>query len=108
MGLPSLRRPSSSSHPLRGGCLTTVAELLKRPETHETIVHFVNFDRSKPVAPFQASVVKQYTGPVKSVECFSPDKDDAETLKFEESGDKVTFQVPETRVYSMIVVRQGP
>ena len=29
MDLPSLRRPSSSSHPLRGGCLTGVERLVK-------------------------------------------------------------------------------
>jgi hypothetical protein len=86
--------------------LTTVAELLTKPETHETLVHFVNFDRQHPLAPFNVTVRKQFAGAVKSVTAFSPDADDPQPLQFESSGDSITFTAPAMRVYSMIVIAQ--
>ena len=88
------------------GPLTTTAELLTRPESHETIVHCVNFDREHPVSPFHASVRKQFGG-VKSVTLFSPDADDPMPLKFETSGDLINFTVPAMRLYSMIVITEN-
>ena len=87
--------------------LTTVAELLTRAETHETLVHFVNFDRQHPLAPFKVTVRNQFPGRVKSVTCFSPDADDPVPLKFEATGDSVSFTVPAMRIYSMIVIAHG-
>lgn len=84
--------------------LTTVLELQKRPETHETIVHFINFDRKNPLAPFPVSVEKQYTRPVKSVTCFSPDADDPQTVRFQDSNGQVRFTVPRTKTYAMMVI----
>jgi hypothetical protein len=86
--------------------LTTVAEMLNRPETRETQVHFVNFDRSHPLAPFAATVKKQFPGAVKSVSCFSPDANDPLPLDFTEAGGRISFTVPAMRVYSMIVIAQ--
>jgi hypothetical protein len=85
--------------------LTTVAELLNRPATHETIVHFVNFDRKHSLTPFKVTVRKQFAGKINSVSCFSPDADDPAPLNFEASGDSITFTVPSTRIYSMIVIQ---
>ncbi len=84
--------------------LTMAAELYRRPESRETILHLVNFDREKPASPFAAKIRTQFPGPVKSVKCFSPDADDPVSLQFRESGDKVAFTVPPTRVYSMVVI----
>jgi hypothetical protein len=84
--------------------LTTVMELLNRPQTRETIVHFVNFDRTKKLDPFGVSLRKQYGGKVKSVTCFSPDADDPAPVKFQETGEWVNFTAPATRLYAMIVV----
>ena len=84
--------------------LTTVAELLTRPETRETLVHFVNFDRQHPLAPFKVTVRKQFPGNVKSVTIFSPDADDPMPLKFDATGDAVSFTAPPMRIYSMIVI----
>ncbi len=86
--------------------LTTVAELVTRPDTRETMAHFVNFDRAHPLEPFAASVRKQFTGPVKSVTCFSPDASEPQPLAFKESDNRVTFTVPAMRIYSMIVIGQ--
>ncbi len=86
--------------------LTTVAELLTRADTHETLVHFVNFDRQHPLSPFKVTVRKQFAGKVKSVTCFSPDADDPMPLTFEATGDAVSFTVPAMRIYSMIVIAQ--
>jgi hypothetical protein len=87
--------------------LTTVAELLNRSATHETIVHFVNFDRQHRLSPFKASVRKQFAGKVVSVTCLSPDLNDPLPLKFNESGGQVSFTVPAMRIYSMVVIRHA-
>jgi hypothetical protein len=87
--------------------LTTVAELLNRLETRETIVHFVNFDRQHPLSPFKVTVRNQFAGKIKSVTCFSPGADDPVPLNFEAAGDSVTFTVPAMRIYSMIVIAHG-
>jgi len=86
--------------------LTTVMDLLTRPATRETIAHFVNFDRANPLAPFSVTVHKQFAGPVKSVNCLSPDRDQALSLTFKEVGDRVTFIVPATKIYAMAVIAQ--
>jgi hypothetical protein len=87
--------------------LTTVTELIARPETRETLVHFVNFDRPHPLAPFKVTVRKQFNGPVKSVTAFSPDADEPQPVQFGTSGDFVTFTAPAMRIYSMVVIAQG-
>ena len=87
--------------------LTTVAEMLTRPESRETLVHFVNFDRQHPLAPFKTNVRKQFSARVKSVTCFSPDADAPIALKFNETGDWVSFTMPAMRIYSMVVVGQS-
>jgi hypothetical protein len=90
---------------ISGAPLTTTAELYVRPETHETIVHFVNFDRKHPLSPFAVTVKKQFTGPVTAVKVFSPDTHDPISLPFQDTGGKITFTVPSMRIYSMIVIR---
>jgi len=89
-----------------GAPLTTVMDLLTRPATRETLAHFVNFDRSNPLEPFPVTVRKQFTGPVKSVSCLSPDRDETLSLTFQETGDRVTFTVPATRLYALVVIAQ--
>jgi hypothetical protein len=84
--------------------LTTVAELYVRPETHETLVHFVNFDRKHPLSPFRVTVRKQFPGSIGSVKLFSPDTNDPVSLKFDETNDSLSFTVPSMRVYSMVVI----
>jgi hypothetical protein len=86
--------------------LTTVMDLLTRPATRETLAHFVNFDRLNPLAPFPVTVRKQFTGPVKSVSCLSPERDETLSLTFKEAGDRVTFTVPATKLYAMVVIAQ--
>jgi hypothetical protein len=86
--------------------LTTVMELLTRPKTRETIAHFVNFDRQHPLAPFPVAVRKQFAGRVKSVLCFSPEKDEPASLGFKESSETVAFTAPGMKLYSMVVVSQ--
>jgi predicted small secreted protein len=86
--------------------LTTVMEIVKRPETHETIAHFINFDTKNATESFKTTVRTQFKGAVKSVQRLTPDLNDAEQLKFEQKDDLVTVTVPQTRVYSMIVITQ--
>jgi hypothetical protein len=84
--------------------LTTALELVNRGQTHETIVHFVNFDQAGNPAPFPTTVRKQYDSEVKSVMCFSPDWDEPVKLTFKESGEYVVFTVPSIKMYSMVVI----
>ena len=84
--------------------LTTVTELLVRPTTRETIVHFVNFDRKNTLAPFAVDIRNQFPSPVKSVACYSADADDPVILPFQEAAGRAKFTVPATKVYAMIVI----
>lgn len=84
--------------------LTTVAEILNRPESSETLVHCINFDRRQPTAPISVTLRKQYGGGVRSVTCLSPDQDEATKIPFRETPDTVSFTVPATRLYAMAVV----
>jgi len=85
--------------------LTTVMELVKRPKTKETMVHFVNFDGNSPLAPFQVRLRNQYGGlKVTSVSFFTPEADEPRKLEFTEQGGVIAFIAPAARVYSMIVV----
>jgi hypothetical protein len=87
--------------------LTTVMELLNRAKTRETIVHFINFERKKSSGLFAASLKKQFSGEVKSVNYISPDADDPKPLDFKEVSGAVNFTVPSTRLYGMVVVAYG-
>jgi hypothetical protein len=84
--------------------LTTVMEIQKREKTQETIAHFVNFESRKRVAPFVVTVRKQFPGTVRSVMCYSPEKDEPVKLEFAETGSVVKFTVPAMGVYAMVVV----
>ncbi len=85
--------------------LTTVMELLNRDKSHETLAHFINF-KEQPESAFETTIQKQYDGKIKSVKCFTPDLDDPVNLEFVEKNGKITFTVPETRLYSMVVIEQ--
>ena len=54
-----------------GAPLTTAAELVKREETKETIVHFVNYAEGRRIGPFPVEVKPQFAGAVGSVELYS-------------------------------------
>jgi len=84
--------------------LTTVMEILNRDKTSETIVHFINFDRHKQLAPFRVELKSQYRSKVKSVSLISPQFDRPQSLKFAIEGDRIVLTVPGMQLYSMIVV----
>jgi len=87
--------------------LTTVMEMLVRAESRETIVHFINFDLKKPLAPFEADVRNQFPAKVATVACYSAGTDDPVNLPFQTAGDRVRFTVPSMKVYSMVVIGHG-
>jgi hypothetical protein len=86
--------------------LTTVAELVTRSTTTETIVHFVNFEMGKRLSPFDVTIRKQFPGPVKSVACFSMITDDPVAVDFQDSDNLVKFTAGAMGIYSMIVISQ--
>lgn len=87
-----------------GAPLTTVAELLNRPATKETLVHFVNFATARPTGDFTVSVKAQFPGAVKSVRLLSPDTNDPQELPFVVRDHRVEFKVPSVRLYSLLVL----
>jgi hypothetical protein len=88
--------------------LTTVLSLMRRAATRETILHLVNFDGHTSAAPVKATIRKQFAGPAKSVRFLSPQQDEPAALPFAENGDLVTFTVPATKLYGMVVIDQSP
>ncbi len=84
--------------------LTTVMELVKHPKSGATIAHFVNFDRVRPVPPFEVRVRKPADRSVKSVTLLSPDYDDPMVLMRTEDGGYIRFTVPGLNLYAMIVI----
>ncbi len=86
--------------------MTTVMEVVNRHESRETMVHFVNFDTRRRIAPFAVTLRKQYDGPIKSAFLISPEREDAVPLTFQETGKVVRFTAPAMNVYSLIVVAQ--
>jgi hypothetical protein len=87
--------------------LITVMEVLNRQETRESILQFVNFDLKNPVLAIPVVLKAQFNSPVKSVVCYSPDSDAAIPVRFQQSDGRISFTVPATRVYSMIVLAHG-
>ncbi len=83
--------------------LTTVMEILNRKATNETIVHFVNFDGERAVAPFGVRL-RNPGGKVKSVTLLTPDADEPKALEFTEEAGGLRFTVPGVRLYSMVAV----
>jgi hypothetical protein len=86
--------------------LTTVMEILNRKKTNETIVHFVNFEETRTLAPFAVHLKKQMGQKVKSVSLFEPKSDEPKELRFSEQNGQVSFTVPSMKRYSMVVVAQ--
>ncbi len=89
-----------------GTPLTTVMDLLTRPGARQTLAHFINFDRDHKLGAFQVRVRKQFSGPIKKVECLSPEWDDPLPVAFEEAGEEVVFTIPGLRLYAMAVITQ--
>jgi hypothetical protein len=84
--------------------LSMVAEIWDRPVSSETILHFVNFDQKQAAQEFSATVRLKAGQGVKMVQFFSPDVDQPRQLSFSEKGGKISFIVPPTRLYGMIVI----
>ena len=87
--------------------LTTVAEMFNRRKSRETIVHFVNYEEGKRLAPFRVELKPQFKGRVSKVEVFAPELDRPGKLEYAVEGGKLVFTVPEMGMYSMIVVSYG-
>lgn len=87
--------------------LTTVAEILNREKSRETIVHFVNYEQGKKLDPFRVELKPQFKGRVSKVEMFVPEFDQPGKLEFSMEEGKLVFTVPEMGMYSMIVVSYG-
>jgi len=87
--------------------LTTVVEALQRPESRETLLHVINFDRRHAAVASEVALQRQYGGPVTGVQCFDPDRDDPVPLPYTEEGGKVHFRVPANRLYQLIVISEG-
>jgi len=85
--------------------LTVLMELLNRPKSRETILHWVNFDSQRLSAPFPVRVRKQYAdAKAASVTLLSADYDEGKPLPFSEENGNIAFTVPPVRIHSMVVI----
>jgi hypothetical protein len=85
--------------------LDTAMEIVNRPSTHQILLHFVNFDGARATTPFGVRLQAQYPGRrAASVECLTPESDNAQKLDFTERGGEIAFTSPALKRYSMIVV----
>ncbi len=85
--------------------LTTILELLNRPESKETIVHCINFDPRHPPASFTVRVKNQYAGlKTTSVTLLSAEFDDPKPLAFTEEQGNIVFKVPPMKVHAIAVI----
>ena len=62
--------------------------------------------QKRELAPFQVTIRKQFSGPIKTVECLSPEWDDPLPVVFQESADNVVFTVPAFSRYALVVITQ--
>jgi hypothetical protein len=81
-------------------------EVVNHRSSNETIVHFVNFDDKRTLAPFSVHLKRQMDGKIKSVSLFTPESDEPKKLLFTEQNGQVHFTVPAMKRYSMVVVSQ--
>ncbi|HVS70838.1 MAG TPA: alpha-amylase family protein [Phycisphaerae bacterium] len=89
--------------------LTTLAELLVRGPSRETLAHFINFDRSpprSPVSPFSVTLKKSFPGPAKSLLWLSPESDNPLPLQFQDTPTHTTFTTPTLQIYGMAALAQ--
>jgi hypothetical protein len=84
--------------------LTTVMEILRRPESQETILHFVNFDTRNRLAAFAVRLRREHGAMTHSVTCFNPDQDDPIKIAFSEDHEVLKFEVPSLTTYGMVVI----
>jgi glycosyl hydrolase family 42 (putative beta-galactosidase) len=87
--------------------LNTVMEVVNRRSSNETIVHFVNFDDKRALAPFAVRLKRQLDGKIQSVSLFTPESDEPKKLLFTEQNGQLHFTVPAMKRYSMVVVAQA-
>ncbi|MCE5270994.1 hypothetical protein LLH00_06880, partial [bacterium] len=86
--------------------LTTALEIVRRPETSETLLHFVNYDPAHPLEPFRAQLALE-RAKVRAVKFLSPEQDNPVPLEFAAAGaGQITFQVPGFGQYGLVVVQE--
>jgi len=84
--------------------LTTALEIVRRPETSETLLHFVNYDPAHPLVAFRAQLALE-RAKVRAVKFLSPEQDNPVPLEFAAAGaGRITFQVPGFGQYGLVVV----
>ena len=86
--------------------LTTVMEVLKRPSTQETILHFVNFKQDA-LAPFAVHVSNVTFPKIKSAMLFLPEQDEPIRLEMTVKGEATSVSLPKMKTYGMLVFAHG-
>ena len=83
--------------------LTTIAELLTRPSTKQTLTHFINYDRNPPTPNFQVTQHKQFETPIKSLQLLTPTQNDPIKIDFTQTATHLTCTLPALETYYMLI-----
>ncbi len=83
--------------------LTTIAELLTRPSSKETLTHFINFDRNTPTDAFTITQRKQFNTPIKSLQLLTATQNDPVKIDFTQTDSHLTATLPPLQAYYLLV-----
>lgn len=83
--------------------LTTVMEILERRETHETIIHFVNFTQETQKS-FTVHLALNRFAKAKSAVLFCPEREEPRHLEIAVAKDDVAVSIPGMNTYAMLVL----
>jgi hypothetical protein len=84
--------------------LTVVANLLRKPEKKQMMLHLVNFKQDL-LTDIPVSLKLNRGEKAKSVTVISTDRTGEEKIKFEQDGESLSFRLPKLEIYDMVVVQ---
>ena len=85
--------------------LTVVAEILKKEKKNQIILHLINFDDKHLLKEVYVDLKVPAEKNVKEIRVLSPDVKETESLEYIKNGDKISFIVPELKVYDLILIQ---
>jgi hypothetical protein len=83
--------------------LSVVMNVVQQPGSGKIVIHLVNFDIKNPVKNISVSMTRDLKAKIKNITLKSPDISKEMPLTFNEK-ERVTFIVPELKIYDMVVI----
>lgn len=81
-----------------------VANVVEQPDKHRQIVHLVNYNTHDSVGKVEVTCHLPYDGKLDEVKLVSPDLQGAQTVQPKAAGQRVSFTIPEVKVYTLAVM----